>query len=532
MDADYGGTEIASALRSVYQSCKSTPKPSNVFLLTDGEAWDVDTCVSHAEGAASQVPHYVRTFVIGLGSGVSTNMCDSIARAGDAVAIYVAENEPFTGKIGRLVRAARSPPVRDVKVRWGEAEPKDNSEDFELVDAPVAQSVKSESVPATVNLFDSMDVDDDNADDSGPPPAPKVDPLPTATIQQAPQRPAGIFPGTRSQYFAISSAPVPTSVKVTGKVVTSGETVEIEVPVSQMLPHSEGSASTPPSAPLLHVLAAKALITDLESGRHDFPATLSKRFKTEPQLQQAHLDAEIVRLGVEYQLTSKCTSFIAVDEEGPRQPRPAPPVMPVARDFGGGGVFMRARAAAPMACMAPPPPPGGAMPQMSVAPAPAPKTRAFGGGLFGVKAKAASFGQAPAAAAYGGASAFLGAPGSAPAWSQSENFSVSEEAAPASVTTALLQAFDGHFELDSKLIPALNLDKTKLDRVVRDHPEVKSNVLATVLAILWFEKRASEDDGTEDLKEKAADWVDLELGGDAGRLEEIKSWLGGVFVAP
>lgn len=524
MEADYGGTEIASALNSVYAASSSLSRPSNVFLLTDGEAWDVETCASHARLAAARSPHFVRTFVVGIGSGVSTNMCNTIARAGDGVAIYVADNEPFTGKLGRLVRAARTPPVRDIAVRWTDPDANEavDEADFEMVDVESSQEDSEAEVSrpaASIPLFDSTHVDDEA--ETGPPPTPKVEPLPPSSIQYAPYKATGIFPGTRTQFWAIidsASRKVPRSVTVTGKVSTTGALVEIDVAVTPTMASS---------ALFIHALAAKALITDLEGGMHH---ALSRRFKPDTALGQAHLMAEIIQIGVRYSLTSSHTSFVAVDEDGPPivRLRPQPATL-----FGAAKPQIMAKSAFVMARAAPPPPCASALapaPQFSLAPpgSAIPRgTSAFGSakssGFFGSLRSAP---HSPALPDF--ASPLAGGALHTPTPSAAETSNADQ--APATVVVARLQAFNGKFNVEPKLLSALGVDPDKFNARLRQRPEVAQEIAATALAIVWFEKQSGHDDGTEDLKEKAEGFAVQALGGSDARLQEVKDWLRDLIV--
>jgi Mg-chelatase subunit ChlD len=96
--ANYGGTELHSALQFVFNSNifakpLNDTTPTSVFILTDGEAWDLDPVLSEistAVKAAKEKNNLLRTFVLGVGNQVSTAMCEGIARAGKGVAVYVA----------------------------------------------------------------------------------------------------------------------------------------------------------------------------------------------------------------------------------------------------------------------------------------------------------------------------------------------------------------------------------------------------------------------------------------------------------
>lgn len=98
--ASYGGTEMRAALRFAFQSrlalspTSSTEKPpASVFVLTDGEAWDLNgvvEIVTENVEAAKKQNSLLRTFVLGVGNQVSTAMCEGMARAGKGSAVFVA----------------------------------------------------------------------------------------------------------------------------------------------------------------------------------------------------------------------------------------------------------------------------------------------------------------------------------------------------------------------------------------------------------------------------------------------------------
>ncbi|KAH8828756.1 hypothetical protein DL96DRAFT_1814093 [Flagelloscypha sp. PMI_526] len=319
MAADYGGTEIASALDLVYSSL-STPlnKPVAVFLLTDGGAWDVSGCVAKTENAIAQQAtkeNFMRVFTVGIGNGASTDTCDSIAKAGGAISVYVGPNEPVVGKCSRLVRAARTPPIQDLQIFWTRDQDNSTLDGFEIVEddtKTLVETVMSSAsdvtaTPVAVSLFDGDAIDDQ---DIGPAPAPTVQLPPPSTIQQAPLRPQSLFPGTRSQMYAIirrKQTPIPNSLKLKGTVTTTGSVVELDVPICKLVQPQESRLD------FLHVLAAKALISDRENKIHNFSPDIVSSFKDDDELRDAYLKADIVRLGVKHGLSSRHTSFVAVD---------------------------------------------------------------------------------------------------------------------------------------------------------------------------------------------------------------------------
>lgn len=71
MRADFGGTEVKAALEAAFKQRPQSEDPMAVFVLTDGEAWDVQgviDCVSTTVGASQG---QIRVFVLGVGEQVS-----------------------------------------------------------------------------------------------------------------------------------------------------------------------------------------------------------------------------------------------------------------------------------------------------------------------------------------------------------------------------------------------------------------------------------------------------------------------------
>lgn len=313
--ANYGGTEMRAAIEYAFQSradfknwhmIDSKEKvPTSVFVLTDGEAWDLEglvDCVSKNCTASKDNGSLLRTFVLGVGNEVSTAMCDGIARAGRGTAVYVATGEKPDAKLMGLLKAARGGVIDDLAIEWT-PETKDNEsmdDEFEVVDTPEPKKDIAPSPQAPLSLFDDMHVDKPvelGAQKS------IVNLAPPPRIQQAPKSgklPIPLYPGFRCSIFAIikqNSNPGPYSphIKITGKVL--GRDVVFQVPVSPVSVDNSALAGVE-GGRLLHTLAAKQLIQAFE----DLAKTPENK-------------AEIERLGKRYSLASSVTSFIAIDEE-------------------------------------------------------------------------------------------------------------------------------------------------------------------------------------------------------------------------
>jgi hypothetical protein len=203
MQADYGGTEIRSALSACF-AARKLDRPTSVFVLTDGEAWDLDAVLGVVKTAVAAAPANapLRVSVLGIGDAVSTAMCEGIARVGHGTCMLVGEQEAtFTGKIARLLKASRTPVISNISVDWGRpaaeiVKAAEVEEDFEMVEESKEQTKK------TLNIFD-VAVDPTRVDETQAPPPPQVVlPAPSA-VQQSPFKIRNLFPGVRLNVYAI-----------------------------------------------------------------------------------------------------------------------------------------------------------------------------------------------------------------------------------------------------------------------------------------------------------------------------------------
>jgi hypothetical protein len=96
--ANYEGTQLRSALQYAFKSRVSAVSsfkdttPTTVFVLTDGETWDLDAIIREVTISVKEAKDHdslLRVFVLGIGNQVSSAMCDGIARAGKGTAVYV-----------------------------------------------------------------------------------------------------------------------------------------------------------------------------------------------------------------------------------------------------------------------------------------------------------------------------------------------------------------------------------------------------------------------------------------------------------
>jgi Ca-activated chloride channel family protein len=111
MQADLGGTEMASALREVF-ALGGTNGAADVMILTDGEIWNVDELVAEARAARQRV------FVVGIGSAPSEGVLSRLAGATGGACEFVAPNEDAEAAILRTFARLRAPRIERADVAW------------------------------------------------------------------------------------------------------------------------------------------------------------------------------------------------------------------------------------------------------------------------------------------------------------------------------------------------------------------------------------------------------------------------------
>ncbi|KAH8102055.1 hypothetical protein BXZ70DRAFT_49953 [Cristinia sonorae] len=256
-----GGTEILPALERVFQQ-RNLSVRTVVFLLTDGEAYNVDETIHAVSLAVAQSPSTakIRVFTLGIGNTASSAMCEGIARAGGGMCRMATSAEEIMPMCATLVRAGRTSLLRNITVDWGLPLPAIGSPGpvrFSGEDAMLRQ------VPATINT---------------------------------------LYSGYRNVIFALINLdgfdpPEFVTLKGTSGDGAETEEVELKVPVEYVKFTDDA-----PQIPLIHTRAARQLINQLQEsiGLTALPDDVKK--------------ASIVRLGEQYQLASRYTSFVAVED--------------------------------------------------------------------------------------------------------------------------------------------------------------------------------------------------------------------------
>lgn len=213
----------------------------------------------------------LRMFTLGIGQTVSTAMCEGIARAGNGVCLMAATSESIIAKSAKLVRASRTHILQNVSIDWGTE-----------VTAP------SEATSST-----NMNC-------------------------QAPLKVPALYSGTRFIAFNMilcEDFTIPGKLTIRARLHNSqGEEVTLTVQVDTLPPHS--TDDTQPC--LIHTLAVRKIIQDLDDG--------------DRTVNSNDVKCAIVHLGEQYQLASRYTSFLAVDDLGVVDPVSTFPPTTNARD--------------------------------------------------------------------------------------------------------------------------------------------------------------------------------------------------------
>jgi len=326
LEADMGGTEITSAVQEVFQR-RRRDVPTQVFLLTDGEVWDVDTlvqCIKDAVAEGEKTNSFVRVFSLGVGASVSHHLIESVARAGGGYAQLVVEGERMEKKVVNLLKSALMPPVTNVGIQWT-TEDAHVEDDYEMVEVVEEDSqpkdIVQEPSKEPISLYST-----DPEVPSPPPPPPSVLPEVVIPIQQTPFKVPALYRGARFTINAILSPETTVPKELVLRGSSADGPVELKVPVETV---REGET-------VLHALAARSLVRDLEGGasyihalggggstatneqmlrRLGVHVKKQKSLPLSDKIVSELAKQKMLELALKYQLSSKLTSWVAIDTE-------------------------------------------------------------------------------------------------------------------------------------------------------------------------------------------------------------------------
>lgn len=494
MRADLGGTELLQPLNHIYNNMPQRPGYSRqIIVLTDGQVSNTDEVCR----VVQKNNRNARVFTLGIGESVSHQLVDGMARAGLGTAQFVtSSSDRLEAKVIKQLKDAIQPAITDVTVNWG------------VSDQLSSSSTPKEQTGSMVrSLLGYV--------------SPNASSTPKARIlcHQAPYHVPPIFDNTHFLVYGMfdgaAAHQLPRAVKISAKSPDGPLTVELPLEAEKRI-----------RGKLLHTLAARKMIQDLEEGRswmHD---------KTGAR--ESAIENEIVRLGTTFGLASKFTSFVAVEERHHHHcgwyyhPRPVQRHVPQAqsagfgfrggsrgrgyngaprgggyngasRSRGYGGNFQMMKQACPMNAAPPPAPGGGGRCADSFASLMydvAPVAEKFAMQLD----EGAEFEESESDGDDGGLFARLESLGSQPKSgkaamqkrkkrSKEEKRAGQVEAAPSSSLSAvvLLQNFNGSFSPSNQFYGCLGLTSEKVNE--RKPTALNDDVWCTILAFVYIEKR-------------------------------------------
>ncbi|CAG8589441.1 353_t:CDS:2 [Dentiscutata erythropus] len=279
MNANYGGTEIYNPLKWVFENSKND-MPTSIFLLTDGQVYNVDQIVELIKSSEEKKNDDLRLFSIGIGDSVSHNLVESVSRAGKGYAQFVTNNERMDKKILGMLKNAIKPPIKDYNITWTNQILDDNlPTETNPVDKPIISFFSDNTTPPTTDqkIFTNI------------------------KIQQAPYLIPPIYPGTRFIVYCILENGIEPCKEITLSGISTEGPIKLSVSLDPVA--LQGSK--------IHTLAARKLIQDLEEGSSFIHKHPKNSGKTIPN---SLIREQVTNLGVTYSLASKYTSFLAIDE--------------------------------------------------------------------------------------------------------------------------------------------------------------------------------------------------------------------------
>lgn len=519
MDASMGGTEMYEPIKETVDRRKKELS-TEVLVLTDGEIWHTERLFKYINSAADEGS--VRFFSLGVGASVSHVLVEGISRAGKGYSQLVGDGENMQKKVMRMLKAALAPHVNDWSVDW-------DGKTARLAAFSDSQAAEPGTRPAavvrpTASLFDESSNPDD-------PPAATAETFPAVKhppILQAPSAIPPLFAYTRTTvYYLLSTPSPPATVTLCGSAhdinTNTIQPLSLSIPVTLI--------TSPFTCRSLYSLAGRKLLQDLEESRCSY---LQK--DPSPALQEA----EGARLGVQFNLASKWTSFVAVSSSGEQSvgnittlpiAAPVPPMLGAR----GGLMMRRSMESAPLHSAGRAGAGAGApvpralkykmnayIPQ-STESSSVSQVSSGGGyttsGMFGgaPRASRGSFGLPPAASAnaagdqkkmsfFGQARPTHSTPVTMSALNQGEEEGEEdeEEGAPpesgdAIVRLSRLQLFSGDFKLSRRLLELLGFSQNQIDLVkeklgIAQTDQKKETAFATMLVLAYLDTKLKDSE--------------------------------------
>ncbi|PKC09377.1 hypothetical protein RhiirA5_398758 [Rhizophagus irregularis] len=276
MSANYGGTEVYNALKWTFENSRND-MPTTVFLITDGEVWNVNQIVELIRINEEKKSSDLRLFSLGIGDAVSHHLVESVARTGKGYAQFVTNSERMDKKVIGMLKNALKPPIKDYEITW--------------TDNNFLESTKDEEP----DMMQDINFTSDNVSSS------TSDIFIDFKVQQVPYFIPPIYPDVRFIVYCILEKNIEPCKVITLKATSQDGPMKFDIPLDPVT--LQGS--------IIHRLAARKLIQDLDdktSFLHKNPKNVGKN------IPDSLVKDNIIKLGKTFNLASKYTSFIGIDE--------------------------------------------------------------------------------------------------------------------------------------------------------------------------------------------------------------------------
>jgi len=260
MSASMGGTEMRDPLEFIYNTEIPEGYNRSIFLLTDGEIWDVEPVIDLVRENSEQQNSVLYTF--GIGESVSHYLVKSIARNGHGMSLFVTEGERLEEKVLLQLKNVLIPFIQDYTISW------------------------KEKGTSTIVKKDEY--------------------------EQTPYKPPFMRIGSRYSIYTISDKPlVPSPIEITYKF-NDGTTKSETLTFDNIRELNNGK--------LIHSLAAANLIKDLQEGtsQYHYSEEYKNRLDNEDEDKILNIiekiKEKIIDISLKYQIMSKYTTFLCIKE--------------------------------------------------------------------------------------------------------------------------------------------------------------------------------------------------------------------------
>jgi hypothetical protein len=268
MTANYGGTEVYGALKWAFENSR-TDMPTTVFLITDGEVWNVGQIVELIRTNEEKKNGDLRLFSLGIGDAVSHHLVESVARTGKGYAQFVTNSERMDKKVIGMLKNALKPPIKDYEISWTDYSLLESTKDDMMQDVDFTSDNTSSSLSDTFTNF---------------------------KVQQVPYFIPPIYPGVRFIVYCILEKSIEPRKVITLKATSQDGPMKLDIPLDPVT--LQGS--------IIHRLAARKLIQDLDDEKsflHKNPKNVGK------DIPAPFVKEYIVKLGKTFNLASKHTRY-------------------------------------------------------------------------------------------------------------------------------------------------------------------------------------------------------------------------------